>query len=69
MGKKYFFELLDECESQFKGIMVFGLTPRNQISAEIIPEESLRPYTEPDMEQVREEGYEEGSSLWEEDNE
>ena len=69
MGKKYFFELLDECESQFKGIMVFGLTPRNQISAEIIPEESLRPYTEPDMEQVRKEGYEEGSSLWEEDNE
>lgn len=60
MGKKYFFELLDECESQFKGIMVFGLTPRNQISAEIIPEESLTPYTEPDMEQVRREAYEDG---------
>ena len=48
MGKKYIIELLDECNSEFKGIMVFGLTQEKQISVELIPEESLRPYTEPE---------------------
>ena len=48
MGKKYIIELLDECNSEFKGIMVFGLAQEKQISVELIPEESLRPYTEPE---------------------
>ena len=48
MGKKYIIELLDECSSKFKGIMAFGLTQEQQISVELIPEESLRPYTEPE---------------------
>ena len=48
MGKKYIIELLDDCQSEFKGIMVFGLTQEKQISVELIPEESLRPYTEPE---------------------
>lgn len=48
MGKKYIIKLLDECNSEFKGIMVFGLTQEKQISVELIPEESLRPYTEPE---------------------
>lgn len=60
MGKKYIIELLDDCQSEFKGIMVFGLTQEKQISVELIPEESLRPYTEPDMEQVRKEAYQQG---------
>lgn len=46
MGKKYIIELNDECNSEFKGIMVFGLTQEKQISVELIPEEGLRPYTE-----------------------
>lgn len=53
MGKKYIIELLDDCRSEFKGIMVFGLTQEKQISVELIPEESLRPYTEPDTESIR----------------
>ena len=60
MGKKYIIELLDDCPSEFKGIIVFGLTPEGQISAEPIPVEDLTPYTEPDLEQVRKEGYEKG---------
>ena len=60
MGKKYIIELLDDCQSEFKGIMVFGLTQEKQISVELIPEESLTPYTEPDIEQVRKEAYKEG---------
>ena len=60
MGKKYIIELLDDCPSEFKGIIVFGLTPNGQISAEPIPVEDLTPYTEPDMEQVRKEAYEAG---------
>ena len=60
MGKKYIIELLDDCQSEFKGIMVFGVTQEKQISVELIPEESLRPYTEPDLEQVKCEAYEEG---------
>ena len=60
MGKKYIIELLDDCNSEFKGIMVFGLTQEKQISVELIPEESLRPYTEPDLEQIRKEAYKEG---------
>ena len=48
MGKKYIIELLDDCQSEFKGIMVFGVTQEKQISVELIPEESLRPYTEPE---------------------
>lgn len=48
MGKKYIIELLDDCQSEFKGIMAFGLTQEKQISVELIPEESLRPYTEPE---------------------
>lgn len=60
MGKKYIIELLDDCQSEFKGIMVFGLTQEKQISVELIPEESMTPYTEPDMEKVREEAYEDG---------
>lgn len=60
MGKKYIIELNDDCTSEFKGIMVFGLTQEKQISVELIPEESLRPYTEPDLEQVRKEAYEKG---------
>ena len=47
MGKKYIIELLDDCPSEFKGIIVFGLTPEGQISAEPIPVEDLTPYTEP----------------------
>lgn len=46
MGKKYIIEQNDECNSEFKGIMVFGLTQEKQISVELIPEESLTPYTE-----------------------
>ena len=46
MGKKYIIELLDECNSEFKGIMVFGLTQEKQISVELIPEESMTHYTE-----------------------
>lgn len=60
MGKKYIIELLDDCPSEFKGIIVFGLTPTGQISAEPIPVEELTPYTEPDIEQVRKEAYEKG---------
>ena len=60
MGKKYIIELLDDCPSEFKGIMVFGLTQEKQISVELIPEESMTPYTEPDLEQVRKEAYEKG---------
>ena len=60
MGKKYIIELLDDCPSEFKGIIVFGLTPEGQISAEPIPVEDLTPYTEPDLEQVRKEAYENG---------
>lgn len=60
MGKKYIIELLDECNSEFKGIMVFGLTQEKQISVELIPEESLRPYTEPDLNAVREEAFKNG---------
>ena len=60
MGKKYIIELLDDCTSEFKGIMVFGVTQEKQISVELIPEESLRPYTEPDLEQVRKEAYQQG---------
>lgn len=60
MGKKYIIELLDNCPSEFKGIIVFGLTPSNQISAKPIPVEDLTPYTEPDLEQVRKEAYKEG---------
>jgi hypothetical protein len=60
MGKKYIIELLDDCPSEFKGIIVFGLTPEGQIAAEPIPVEDLTPYTEPDLEQVREEAYEDG---------
>ena len=73
MGKKYIIELLDDCPSEFKGIIVFGLTPNGQISAEPIPVEDLTPYTEPDLEQVNAEkdkiydeararGYEEGKA-------
>lgn len=62
MGKKYIIELLDECNSEFKGIMVFGLTQEKQISVELIPEESLRPYTEPDLEKIKKEAYEQGLS-------
>ena len=46
MGKKYIIELNDECNSEFKGIMVFGLTQEKQISVELIPEESMTHYTE-----------------------
>lgn len=60
MGKKYIIELIDDCPSEFKGIIVFGLTPNGQISAEPIPVEDLPPYTEPDLEQVRKEAYEKG---------
>ena len=60
MGKKYIIELLDECISEFKGIMVFGLTQEKQIAVELIPEESLRPYTEPDLDAVREEAFKNG---------
>ncbi len=60
MGRKYIIELLDDCPSEFKGIIVFGLTPDGQISAEPIPVEDLMPYTEPDMEQVRKEAYQKG---------
>ena len=60
MGKKYIIELLDDCPSEFKGIIVFGLTPEGQISAEPIPVEDLTPYTAPDLEQVRKEAYEQG---------
>lgn len=60
MGKKFIIELLDDCTSEFKGIIVFGLTPEGQISAEPIPVEDLPPYTAPDLEQVRKEAYEEG---------
>ena len=48
MGKKYIIELLDDCQSEFKGIMAFGLTQEKQISVELIPEESMTPYTEPE---------------------
>ena len=60
MGKKYIIELLDDCPSEFKGIMVFGLTQEKQISVELIPEESLTPYTEHNMEQIRKEAYKDG---------
>ena len=60
MGKKYIIELNDECDSEFKGIMAFGLTQEKQISVELIPEESLTPYTEPDMEKVREDAFKNG---------
>ena len=60
MGKKYIIELLDDCPSEFKGIIVFGLTPEGQISAEPIPVEDLTPYTEPDLEQVKSEAYNDG---------
>lgn len=60
MGKKYIIELLDDCQSEFKGIIVFGLTPEGQISAEPIPVEDPTPYTEPDLEQVKKEAYEQG---------
>ena len=46
MGKKYIIELNDECNSEFKGIMVFGVTQEKQISVELIPEESMTHYTE-----------------------
>lgn len=58
MGKKYIIELNDECNSEFKGIMVFGLTQEKQISVELIPEESLTPYTEPDLDAIRNETWE-----------
>lgn len=64
MGKKYIIELLDECNSEFKGIMVFGLTQEKQISVELIPEESMTPYTEPDLEQIRKEAWEAARTLW-----
>lgn len=65
MGKKYIIELLDDCPSEFKGIIVFGLTPEGQISAEPIPVEDLPPYTEPDLEQVIKEAYQKGlSDAW-----
>ena len=60
MGKKYLIELNDECNSEFKGIMVFGLTQEKQISVELIPEESMTPYTEPDLDTIRNEAYEKG---------
>ena len=60
MGKKYIIELLDDCQSEFKGIMAFGLTQEKQISVELIPEEGLRPYTEPDLEQVKSDAYNDG---------
>ena len=60
MGKKYIIELLDDCQSEFKGIIAFGLTQEKQISVELIPEESLTPYTEPDMEKVREDAFKNG---------
>lgn len=60
MGKKYIIEILDDCPSEFKGIIALGLTQEKQISVEMIPEESLRPYTEPDLEQVRKEAYAQG---------
>lgn len=60
MGKKYIIELLDKCNSKLKGIMLFGLTQEKQISVELIPEEDLTPYTEPDLEQVRKKAYLEG---------
>lgn len=62
MGKKYIIELLDDCQSEFKGIMVFGLTQEKQISVELIPEESLKPYTEPDIDAIRKEEYKRGLS-------
>jgi hypothetical protein len=55
-----YIKLLDDCQSEFKGIMVFGLTQEKQISVELIPEESLRPYTEPDTESIRKEAYQQG---------
>lgn len=60
MGKKYIIELVDRCNSEFKGIIALGLTQEKQISVELIPEESMTPYTEPDLEQVRKEAYEDG---------
>lgn len=57
MGKKYIIEMNDECNSEFKGIMVFGLTQEKQISVELIPEESMTPYTEPDLDAIRNEAY------------
>ena len=58
MGKKYIIELNDECNSEFKGIMLFGVTQEKQISVELIQEESMTPYTAPDLEQVRKEVWE-----------
>ena len=57
MGKKYIIELRDECNSKFKGIMLFGLTQEKQISVEMIPEESMTPYIEPDLDAIRKEAY------------
>ena len=62
MGKKYIIELNDECNSEFKGIMAFGLTQEKQISVELIPEEELTRYTEPDLEKIKKEAYEKGLS-------
>jgi len=60
VGKKFIIELLDNCPSEFKGIIVFGLTPDGQISAKPIPVEDLTPYTEPDLEQVKADAYNDG---------
>lgn len=57
MGKKYIIELLDKCNSEFKGIMLFGLTQEKQISVEMIPEESMTPYIEPDLDAIHKEAY------------
>lgn len=60
MGKKYIIELIDDCRSEFKGIIAFDVTPESQIAVEPIPAEEITPYTAPDLEQVRKEGYEKG---------
>ena len=60
MGKKYIIELLDDSKSEFKGIMAFRLTQEKQISVELIPGEDMTPYTDPDLEQVRKEAYDNG---------
>lgn len=49
MGKKYIIELNDDCQSEFKGIICFGLTPDGQISIEPIGVENLT-----DLEQIKE---------------
>lgn len=60
MGKKYIIELEDKPFNKGNGDFLYRVKGFNSLVFDMTGIGKLTPYTEPDMEQVRKEGYEEG---------